>query len=160
MNYAKADRWIGVVEEATAIAALAAITVLVTAQVFLRYALDTGVLWIDEVVTILMVAMVLFGVPAVVRHHMETELLVFVEKLTPRLRFAVRLLTHLVGLAFIALFLFASVRYVLTTGTMVTTVLRIPVAYVYALLPAGALLLLYEYAKAAARDLRTRRGTL
>lgn len=143
----KIDRGIAHLEEWVSLLALAAITVIVTAQVFMRYVLEAGLLWSDEVVTILMVAMVLFGVPAVVRLGMQTELTVFVDKLPSVPRRVVRVATHFVGLAFILLFLYASIVYTMNTGTMVTTVLRIPVRYVYVLLPLGAGLLLYEYAK-------------
>lgn len=153
---ARIDQGIAQVEEWVSLLALGAIIVLVTAQVFMRYVLDSGLIWSDEVVTILMVAMVLFGVPAVVRLGMQTELVVFVDKLPPVPRRVVRVTTHCVGLAFILLFLYASLVYTMNTGTMVTTVLRIPVRYVYVLLPLGAALLLYEYAKTLVTAFRNR----
>jgi TRAP-type transport system small permease protein len=142
------DKAIGFAEDAVSVAALVAITVVVVLQVFLRYVLDTGILWSDEVVAILMVTMVMFGAPAVTRRAQHTELLVFVRMMPSRVRRPVRLLTNLVGLAFLVLFLYASARYAVNAKGMVTTVMRIPVQYVYALLPVGAALALYEFVKA------------
>jgi len=94
-----------------------------------------------------MVAMVMFGAAAVTRRNLHTELLVFVDMMPKPLRRLVRALTSLIGLAFLLVFLFSSARYCLTTAGMVTTVLRIPIQYTYALLPLGAILTMYEYIK-------------
>jgi C4-dicarboxylate transporter DctQ subunit len=141
------DRGLGIVEEAVSVAALVALSLLVIIQVFWRYVLSSGILWTDEVITILMVTMVMFGAAAVTRRGLHTELLVFVDMMPPALRKIVRILTSLIGLAFLLVFLFASARYCLTTAGMVTTVLRVPMQYTYTLLPLGAVLTIYEYVK-------------
>jgi TRAP-type transport system small permease protein len=141
------DRTVGLVEDVVCISSLAAISVLVISQVFFRYVLNSGILWVDEVVTILMVTMVMFGAPAVTRRGMHTELLVFVDKMPEPVRRPVRVLTSMIGLAFLGLFLYAATRYALNARGMVTTVLRIPIQYVYAVLPIGAALATYEYVK-------------
>jgi TRAP-type C4-dicarboxylate transport system permease small subunit len=145
--FAAIDRGIGLVEEAVSVSALVALSVLVIIQVFWRYVLSSGILWTDEVITILMVTMVMFGSAAVTRRLLHTELLVFVNMMPPPLRRVVRALTSLIGLAFLLIFLYASAKYSLTTRGMVTTVLRIPMQYVYVLLPIGAVLSIYEYLK-------------
>ena len=148
------DRAVGLVEDFVAIWTLVLISLLVIAQVFFRYVLDSGILWSDEVVTILMVSMVMFGVPAVTRRAMHTELLVFIDLLPKPARYFVRCVTSLIGLAFLVLFLFAAAKYAAESHGMVTTVLRIPMQYVYAILPVGAALATYEYLKATIIELR------
>ena len=144
---AQFDRTVGLVEDFVAIWTLVFISLLVIAQVFFRYVLDSGILWVDEVVTILMVSMVMFGVPAVTRRGMHTELLVFIDLLPKPVRHVVRCVTSFIGLTFLVLFLFAAARYSADSRGMVTTVLRIPIQYVYAILPVGAALATYEYLK-------------
>ena len=141
------DRAVGLVEDVVCISSLVAISVLVISQVFFRYVLSSGILWVDEVVTILMVTMVMFGAPAVTRRGMHTELLVFVDMVPESVRRPVRVLTSIIGLAFLGLFLYAATMYELNARGMVTTVLRIPIQYVYAILPIGAALANYEYIK-------------
>ncbi len=141
------DRFIGLVEEIVSISALVVLSVLVIIQVFWRYVLNSGILWTDEVITILMVMMTMFGSAAMTRRKLHTELLVFVDKLPEPARRAVRILTSLIGLAFLGVFLFASARYSLTTRGMVTTVLRIPMQYIFVILPIGAVFSIYEYLK-------------
>ena len=143
----KFDRAVGLVEEVISISSLVAISLLVITQVFFRYVLETGILWADEVVTILMVTMVMFGVPAVTRQGMHTELLVFVNMMPEPVRRPVRVLTSIIGLAFLGLFLYAATMYALNARGMVTTVLRIPIQYFYVVLPIGAALATYEYVK-------------
>ena len=153
---AQFDRTVGLIEDFVAIWALVLISVLVIVQVFFRYVLSSGILWVDEVVTILMVSMVMFGVPAVTRRGMHTELLVFIDMLPKSARHVVRCVTSFIGLAFLVLFLFAAARYAADSRGMVTTVLRIPIQYVYAILPVGALLATYEFLKAMVVEFRPR----
>lgn len=141
------DHCIGFVEEITSVAGFVVVASITLIQVFWRYVLNSGILWTDEVITIFMVMMVMFGTAAMTRRVLHTELLVFVNKLPNRARRLVRILTSIIGLTFLCIFLFAATRYTFTSKGMVTTVLRIPMQYVLALLPIGALLSIYEYVK-------------
>jgi TRAP-type transport system small permease protein len=154
-SFAKFDRTIGFIEDFVSIWTLVFISIIVIVQVFFRYVLDSGILWTDEVITILMVSMVMFGVPAVTRRGMHTELVVFIDLLPRPARHAVRCLMSLVGLAFLVLFLVAAARYAADSRGMVTTVLRIPIQYVYAILPVGAFLATYEYLKTVVVEFRS-----
>jgi TRAP-type C4-dicarboxylate transport system permease small subunit len=150
------DRAVLLVEDFVSAASLAAIVLLVIGQVFFRYVLESGLIWMDEVVTILMVAMVMFGCGAATRRLLHTELLVFVDMMPGRVRRVVRASTSLIGLAFLLLFFYSAAEYTLGSQGMVTTVLRIPIQYVYALLPVGAALTLYEYLKTMPASFRER----
>ncbi|MFA6508418.1 MAG: TRAP transporter small permease [Treponemataceae bacterium] len=141
------DKVVGHIEEAVSVTALVVISLLVITQVFFRYILNSGILWVDEVVTILMVTMVMFGSPAVTRRLLHTELLVFVNKMPNPIRRSVRALTSIIGLSFLGLFLYSATKYALNAHGMVTTVLRIPIQYVYSIMPVGAALAIYEYLK-------------
>lgn len=143
----KIDKGIGIIEEVVAVTGFVVVAVITVAQVFWRYVLNAGILWSDEVITTFMVMMVMFGTAGMTRRKLHTELLVFVNKLPIRFRKIVRILTGLIGLAFLCVFLYSSTRYTFSTKGMVTTVMRIPMQYLLALLPVGALLSIYEYIK-------------
>jgi TRAP-type transport system small permease protein len=143
----KFDQIVGLTEEVVSVSSLTVISLLVITQVFFRYVLETGILWVDEVVTILMVTMVMSGVAAVTRRGMHTELLVFVNMMPKPVRRSVKVLTTFIGLAFLSFFLYAATMYTLNARGMVTTVLRIPIQYIYVILPIGAALTVYEYIK-------------
>jgi C4-dicarboxylate transporter DctQ subunit len=154
-TFAKFDQTIGLIEDFVAISALVFISIIVTVQVFFRYVLNSGILWSDEVITILMVSMVMFGVPAVTRRKLHTELHVFINFLSPPARYTVRCVTSLIGLAFLVLFFVAAARYAMDSKGMVTTVLRIPIEFFYAILPIGAFLTFYEYLKTVIVEIRS-----
>ncbi|MCF8159881.1 MAG: TRAP transporter small permease subunit [Polaromonas sp.] len=153
--FTKFDRTIGFLEDFVSIWTIVFISIIVVVQVFFRYVLDSGILWSDEVITILMVSMVMFGVPAVTRRGMHTELHVFINLLPRSARHAVRFATSLIGLAFLVLFFVAAARYAMDSRGMVTTVLRIPIQFVYAILPIGAFLAIYEYLKTVIVEFRS-----
>jgi TRAP-type C4-dicarboxylate transport system permease small subunit len=58
-------------------------------------------------------------------------------------------------LAFLVLFFVAAARYAMDSKGMVTTVLRIPIEFFYAILPIGALLTFYEYLKTVIVEIRS-----
>ena len=63
-----ADGAIHMFESAVCVASLAAIVVLVLVQVFYRYVLSSGILWLNEVVINLMILLVLVGAALATRH--------------------------------------------------------------------------------------------
>jgi len=155
----KLDNGIGLAEDAVCTFSLSVICVIVILQVFFRYVLNSGLLWGDEVVTNLMVLMVMFGAPAASRKFMHTDMQVFVNMLSKPVRVVVKMLTTLIGLAFLGLFFYSSTKYTLDGQGLFTTVLKIPMPYVYSLMPIGALLLLYEYIKVIPQMLKDKKIT-
>ena len=152
----KIDTGIGILEEAVSIFALSIIIVIVIAQVFLRYVLSSGILWGDEVVQNLLVIMVMFGAPAVSRRLLHTDLRVFLNMMPRMLRIPVKALIGLIGLTFLSMFLFSSTKYAFDAHGMFTTVLKIPMTYVYLILPIGAALMLYEYVKTLPAEFKSK----
>jgi TRAP-type C4-dicarboxylate transport system permease small subunit len=145
--YAKFDKGVELVEEAVMVASLSVIVILVVLQIFFRYILNSGILWADEIVTNLMVCMVMFGAPAATRRLLHTDIQVFVNKMPALLRNAVKIVTVLLGLMFLGLFIYSAAKFTSDSKGLATTVLAIPMPYIYVMMPIGAVLLLYEYIK-------------
>lgn len=158
--FKKFDKGIGYVEDAVTTAALGVIVVLVVAEVFARYVLNSGILWGDEVIVNLMVLMVMFGAPAAIRRFLHTDLQVFVNMMPKPVRITVKALTCLIGLAFLGLFLYSSTTYTFAAWGSFTTVLKIPMPYIYVMMLVGAVLMVYEYLKAISAILREEKKTL
>jgi TRAP-type C4-dicarboxylate transport system permease small subunit len=144
---AKFDRVVGIAEDAVAIGAFSVILVLVVAQVFLRYVLNSGFIWVDELVSIFMVAMVMFGTAGATRRLMHTSLQFLIDLMPKTGKLAARMLIGAIGLAFLGIFLYASFTYAMDAKGLLSTVMKIPLPLIYSLLPAGAALTFYEYAK-------------
>ncbi len=145
--FQKFDKSIAFVEDAISTTALAVIVVVVVAHVFFRYVLRSGILWSDELVTVLMVVMAMFGSARAVRVKMHTDLQGLVDSLPKAPRTVIRIFVVLVTLIFLVVFLVASFDYAITAGKLTTILLKIPLKLCYGTMPVGAALMLYEFIK-------------
>ena len=138
------DRLVRFFEDAVCVASLATIVVLVLVQVFYRYVLSSGILWIDELVTNLMIVTVMAGAARATRRGMHTDLRLLLNNLPVPLARALRVLGIVAAYAFVLTLVFASARYAWDSRHMKTTMIGIPLWIAYGTLPAGGLLILYE----------------
>jgi TRAP-type C4-dicarboxylate transport system permease small subunit len=76
------DRCFGVVSEVL----VAAIVVVLTAQIVFRYAFNSSILWSEEVATWCMVWTVYVGAASLMRRWQHVHIPMFVQRLPPRLR--------------------------------------------------------------------------
>jgi C4-dicarboxylate transporter DctQ subunit len=140
-----ADRVIEQLENHGSVLSLAAIVVLVCAQVFYRYVLYDGIVWADEVVGVLMVVMVMFGSARGMRVGEHTDLQSLVDALPYSLRTAIRGLTATATIVFLLIVLFSSLRHTLQALYLTTIMIRIPMWLCYGMIPLGFLLMIYEF---------------
>jgi C4-dicarboxylate transporter, DctQ subunit len=140
-----ADRGIAQLENHGSVLSLAAIVVLVCAQVFYRYVLYDGIVWADEVIGVLMVVMVMFGSARGMREGEHTDLQSLVDALPSPVRTATRVLTAAATIVFLLIVLFSSLQHTLQALHLTTIMIRIPMWLCYGMLPLGFLLMLYEF---------------
>ncbi len=148
------DRLIRRFEDAVCILTLAVIVVLVLAQIFYRYALSSGILWIDELVINLMVLMVLMGAALATRHGLHTDLRMIREAAPPPAALVLRLVGFVVTVAFVLTLVVTSARYAYDARRLSTTMIGIPLWLTYGSIPLGGLLILYELLKRAIVSIR------
>lgn len=141
------DRGIEIVENLVSATALAAIVTLVCAQVFYRYILYSGIIWGDEMVALLMVLMVMFGAARGMRDGEHTDMQSLINALPRAPRTVARVLTAAATLLFLVIFLISSWQYTLGAAHLKTIMLKMPLWLCYGLMPVGALLMTYEFAK-------------
>ena len=105
------DRIIKLFENVVCTATLGVIIVLVLVQVFYRYVLSSGILWIDELVINLMVLLVLVGAALATRRGLHTALEMIVD-IAPGPLPAVMKVIRIVGTAaFVLVLIYASAQY-------------------------------------------------
>jgi TRAP-type C4-dicarboxylate transport system permease small subunit len=135
---------------------MALLTLAVFLQVILRYVARTGIEGLDEAPRYLFVWLVMIGAAAAMYRGEHTSLEFFRDKLTPRGRAIATVITEGVGI-----FLFLSmikVSFVLVPNSQLQSSagLGLPLGYVYAAMPVGAVLIILPMAwrlGAALRDL-------
>ena len=135
---------------------MALLTLAVFLQVILRYVTQTGIEGLDEAPRYLFVWLVMIGAAAAMYRGEHTTLEFFRDRLTPRGRAVATVVTEGVGI-----FLFLSmikVSFVLVPNSQLQSSagLGLPLGYVYAAMPVGAVLIILPMAwrlGAALRDL-------
>lgn len=145
------DAGIRLIEDVVSAVTLVTIVAIATASAIGRYAFNTGFLWADEVNQALLVAMGMFGSARAVRTGGHTEFTSVANKPKSRkVRIAIRGAILAVTLAFLVFLLIISAQYT-ASGTMLSTVLKVPRMYYYMSIPIGFALCIYEYLKIAKR---------
>jgi TRAP-type C4-dicarboxylate transport system permease small subunit len=89
------DKWINAVVEFFGVLVLAAITLLVFANAFLRYTFNSGIIWADEVVIALVPWLAMLGMFLSVRRREIIRIGFLIERLTPRSRRLLLIMTEL-----------------------------------------------------------------
>jgi TRAP-type C4-dicarboxylate transport system permease small subunit len=135
---------------------LAVLTAAVFLQVLLRYAFSTGLEGLDEVPRYVFVWLVMIGAAAAMHRGEHTALHYFRDRLTARGRAVARILTNGAAVALFVSLIWSSLVLVPNAQLQTSAGLGLPLGYVYAAVPVGAVLVLGPllwYLVAAVRDL-------
>ena len=142
----KFDAIITVILEWVCITLFAGLTLLLTANIVMRFVPLFSLHWFDEIVELIFAALVFYGAAALWVTHGHFSVGDWISKYIPgvRLRYAYRLLIELLSLAFMGIFLKYS--YLLTTRAEdVTNALQLPKSVLYMSMPiAAAIMVLYS----------------
>lgn len=116
---------------------LAAMAVIIFANVALRYTTDASIAWAEEVARYLMIWLTFLGCGPVLRHggHIAVENLQ--EALPRRGAMALRACIALLMLALFVFFIWFGLEYMSRTRYQLTPSTQVPFAYIYAALPLG-----------------------
>jgi TRAP-type C4-dicarboxylate transport system permease small subunit len=120
------DRWLLGINRWAVIALLAAMAVMVFANVALRFTTDYSILWVEEASRFTMVWLTFIGAGLVLRYggHIGIDSL---QQATPRLAPVLRAVIVVVMALFFCAMLVIGVRYATLTWAQTTPVLEIPV---------------------------------
>ena len=125
----KLNRWVVII-------ILAAMAMMVFANVALRFLTDESILWVEEVSRYLMIWLTFLGAGLVMRYggHIGIDTL---QDSFPRHAVLVRWIVVLLLLGFFGFMVWIGSRYAMLTWEQTTPVLQIPVGIVYLAMPVG-----------------------
>lgn len=143
----KLDQAVAWIEDIVSGSCLAAIVVIAAMCVFGRYLFHVGFLWADEVNQMLLVAVGMFGSARAIRFNGHAEFTSFIASQKSRtVRIVMRALISVLTVGLLVFMFVISVQFTMS-GTMKSTVLRVPRMYFYMSIPMGFGLCIYEYLK-------------
>ena len=121
-------------------------------QVALRYA-GRGIDGLDEVPRYLFVWLVMIGAAAAMQRGEHTVLDYFINRLRPRIRALVLVLTNAVGIGLFAYMIKLSLVLVPNAQLQTSAGLELPLGYVFAAIPVGAALIILPMLRSLYRAL-------
>ena len=139
------DRRLRAFNRALVIALLAAMALMVFANVALRFLTDHSILWVEEASRYAMVWLTFVGAGPVLRYggHIGIDTL---EHLVPRAAPAIRATILALLAIFLAVMIVVGIRYAVLTWAQTTPVLEWPIGAVYLAMPFGSALMLLHLA--------------
>lgn len=139
------DRRFLVVNRALVIVLLAAMAVMVFANVALRFLTDHSILWTEEASRYAMVWLTFIGAGPVLRYgaHIGIDTL---ERALPRHAWIIRTTILALLAIFFTVMIVVGIRYSILTWAQTTPVLEIPIGAVYLAMPIGFALMLVHLA--------------
>jgi len=149
-NFVRRLTWI---VERVLIALSALIAVVVFLQVVFRYLLRQPLFWSEELPRYLLIWMSFLAAALAQKSEAHINITLALAPLPPAWRRAVRILTNLIFLAFLAVLVYSGALVVGITASHRSTALQIPMAAVYLALPVGAVLMSIYLVLQIAQDL-------
>jgi len=134
------DRTLLAVNRWTVIVMLAAMAVMVFANVILRFTTDASILWVEEVSRYLMIWLTFLGGGLVLRYGGHVGIDTLQESL-PRHAAVIRATIVVVLLGFFVFMVAIGIRYAALTWQQTTPILGVPVGVIYLSIPIGFALL-------------------
>ena len=129
------------VNEVLAIVLLIAISFVVLAQVILRYVLRTPLGWTDEVAIFGFIWLCFLGAAVAEKRGRHFRVTVLVDRMKPKARLVVDIILHIILFAILYRFFFESIRFFEQGRAGISTILQIPLSYIYLAVPVSVVLL-------------------
>lgn len=128
-------------------------------SVFCRYVLQSPLSWTEEVVLLCMVWLCFLGASIATKHKEHIAIDIVVTLLPRPLAKAVEVSTTLIVIGILGVVLWQGIRLLEVTQYVTTTALGIPTMYMYAAVPASALLMLIHNLRILAGMVRRQEGS-
>lgn len=133
------------IEELVMVLSLIIIFVLITIQVILRYAFDSGIMWALEFVGFLFVLMGMIGMAIAIKEKMHINLNILVEKAPRALAKIMKITSDLVVLSFLFILFISGMIFANGVKAQTAVMLNIPMRIVYFIIPLGAVLMIIRF---------------
>jgi TRAP-type C4-dicarboxylate transport system permease small subunit len=136
----------------TCYAGVVAMTVLVLAQVVLRYGFSIPLPWVEEATILMMIWLTFAGTAAALRRGAHVAATMLVDRLSPRLQWLFAKLALAAVLAFCLVLAWQGWALMQSVGGQRTAALALPMWVAYAIIPLGSLLTAIQAFAAMLRD--------
>lgn len=121
---------------------LAAMTLVITYQVIMRYLFQSSTIWAEEFARYAFIWVVMMGSVIAMRRMKHIRIDFVIERLSPKVRKVFDLFSMIIMAIFVVCLLINGVKIVMQTGNQISTGLHIPISYMYSSIPISCFLML------------------
>ncbi len=119
------------------------LVVLSFASVFMRYVLNYSLTWAEELARYMFIWLVYLGAALCVRRRKHIVMDIVIASMKPGLKKVFSLVNNAIMLAFVLVLAQQGFRMMPILGTQASTALQIPMSFIYAAVPVGAVLMAF-----------------
>lgn len=152
----KVLRWLDEhLESAFTAALLGFIVFFIITQIFMRYVVGSSLSWTEEIILWTFVWFIWIGISYAFKEKRHVKVTVFVNFLPDKLKIALEIAIDLLIIAFFIVLIWQSYKLITLPYVLSQTsvVLNLPIAFLYASAPTGALLSVYRLSQNLCRSL-------
>ena len=147
------ENWLFWIEKALATIFCSIMCITLLLQVLFRYVFKISATWTEEVALITFVYSIFIGASLVVMESKHIGFDALVTLFREDFKFIVRLFSHIAVTLFLLVMIYAGYKLVLAGRTSVSTMLRIPMSSLYAIVPVTGFTMLLHSISASIREL-------
>lgn len=151
---------LGNIEEIIASIFLIITTALVILNIVMRYFLNSGIIWSEEVATGCFVWSVFIGAIAAFKHRGHVGVDILVKLLPPTARWGVNLLMDMILVLLNGYMAYLAIMYVMITHTKMTPVLGLSSAYISSAVPIAFVMMTFYALRFVWQDINLRKETV
>jgi TRAP-type C4-dicarboxylate transport system permease small subunit len=150
---------LSIVEKAT-VFLLTLLVIVISSNVFLRYVMDTGIVWAEEVSRLIFIWVVFLGAYLAFKRNSHAVVNVLANKLPVHIRRYYHLLVGLIEAGFMLFLLFYGIGQVMDTAKFgqITPGLGVPMSWYYVVIPVTALIMAMAIIAIALKNFKNKRG--
>lgn len=134
------DRYFTKLISIICIVLMGAMSLLVITSVILRYVFSISFIWSEELITFLFLATTYFGVPLGVRYNEHIKIDFLTEKFGPRMSIVSNTINSVIIAIVQIIVFYSSLNWIKAVGNVLSPGLRLPVKYIYSLMPLSCIL--------------------
>ncbi len=134
---------------------LAAMVLLVATNVFMRYVLNTGLQWTEDIVTLFFSYLIFFSIPIAFRSGSHIRIVFFTEKLPEKIKILVDFLVDFIILFLFILVFTMSLDAIKSIGDSPYGALKYPMSFFYFAVAISCILIFFDFVVKIVFDIKT-----
>jgi TRAP-type C4-dicarboxylate transport system permease small subunit len=146
----KLDRW----TEHIVILFMVLITAIIMTNVFVRYVLQTSIIWSEELTIYLMIWASLLATAKAFKRGAHVAFTFFTNRIPPRQRKIVTLFGHVIVIMFLSMMVYYGYRFAVMNWGQQTPAMRISKGIPYLSIPVSGVLMILQVSGLLLRDIR------